>query len=467
MEGSPLLLVVDDDPAVVSAARALLGRRGYKIEAAFKGLDAVARVRAGGVDALLLDVELPEVSGLSVLEALSDLPANTTKPRVVLMSSSVPALPKVRAAVDRGEALAVLRKPIDFTLAHVLITGRVPEEPLWLTPDPSRPIAPLLRDALDGKPLLLPNDAALPEGTPVSLAVMISNQQTIALMGTAATARDGSKGLVLNLLPLANGQRAELSEALRNTGGVAISVVRRSTLTRAPTPAPSSTSTSSSQAAPGSTSSTSTVAESEFADEEPPGTDEERVLERASQLYQRGMRRLDRGLFAQALQDLSRASALQNGNLEYQAAEKRAQQLAAAVRAQQLARRARTMAITEPNEALTLLEEAIRLEPDRATHHLDAAELWLQLGDDLERAEERLGAAIHLAPSDPTPRLHFTKLLERVGRPLEALWSCDAALALFPGDHELRKAQDRLRKRLATLPQAELALQPRTRRTAG
>ena len=69
------ILIVDDDPALVSAARALLARRGCLLDAVFSGLDAVARVRAGGIDAVLMDVWMPEVNGLSALEEISRLPS--------------------------------------------------------------------------------------------------------------------------------------------------------------------------------------------------------------------------------------------------------------------------------------------------------------------------------------------------------------------------------------------------------
>ncbi|HCF58425.1 MAG TPA: hypothetical protein DFS52_10580, partial [Myxococcales bacterium] len=94
------ILIVDDDPALVRAARGLLARRDCHVEAVFSGLDAVARVRAGGIDAVLLDVWMPEVDGLSVLDELSRLP---NPPRTVLMSGNVDD--RVEAAVAAGRAL--------------------------------------------------------------------------------------------------------------------------------------------------------------------------------------------------------------------------------------------------------------------------------------------------------------------------------------------------------------------------
>lgn len=393
---SPHVLVVDDDPAVIYAARALLARRGCHVEAAFKGLDAVARARAGGLDAVLLDLEMPEVNGLSVL---AELCALKPAPAVVLIADA--PTDAAREAVARGEALAVLRKPVDFLHAHTLITRQVPEQPITLRLDPTRAAYPTARDALEGKPLNLVQESALPTGTPVNVLVP-QGRRHITLTGTAQAARSG-KHLQVKLLPLTPALRGELTDLVRRGAGSR----------------PPSRKQPPARAAPDG---------------------------RAAELYQRGLRRMEQGKYAQALQDLAGAREL-SSKVEYAAAAKHAQQLAAPNKAANLIRKAR--ATGEPKEALSLLEEALRLEPGRASTHLEAAHLWLQLGGELERAEERLGAAIHLAPSDPVPRVLLARVLERAGRVQEALWACDVALALFPGDAELKAIAARLRRKVA------------------
>ncbi len=78
--GAPagLVLVVDDDEAVRETAEALLELAGFRVETAPGGRAALARVRAGGVDVVLLDLVMPEVSGAEVLRVLAaeqpDLP---------------------------------------------------------------------------------------------------------------------------------------------------------------------------------------------------------------------------------------------------------------------------------------------------------------------------------------------------------------------------------------------------------
>ena len=64
------VLVVDDMPDVRLLARAALERRGFDVAEAEDGETALAMVWAGRVDLVVLDVNLPRMSGLAVLTRL-------------------------------------------------------------------------------------------------------------------------------------------------------------------------------------------------------------------------------------------------------------------------------------------------------------------------------------------------------------------------------------------------------------
>jgi signal transduction histidine kinase/CheY-like chemotaxis protein len=66
-----LVLVVDDDEAVRETAQALLEHAGFRVEAVAGGREAITRVRAGGVDAVLLDLVMPDLAGGEVLRVLA------------------------------------------------------------------------------------------------------------------------------------------------------------------------------------------------------------------------------------------------------------------------------------------------------------------------------------------------------------------------------------------------------------
>ncbi|WP_286931011.1 MULTISPECIES: response regulator transcription factor [Aeromicrobium] len=60
------VLVVEDDDKIAPPLVRTLEREGYTVERVAEGLTAVERIRAGGVDLVLLDLGLPDIDGLEV-----------------------------------------------------------------------------------------------------------------------------------------------------------------------------------------------------------------------------------------------------------------------------------------------------------------------------------------------------------------------------------------------------------------
>jgi CheY-like chemotaxis protein len=58
------ILIVDDDPDFVQSIKSLLVNHGYTVFVAANGQQAIERVRANGIDILILDLRLPILSGL-------------------------------------------------------------------------------------------------------------------------------------------------------------------------------------------------------------------------------------------------------------------------------------------------------------------------------------------------------------------------------------------------------------------
>ena len=71
-EGNASLLVVDDDPAVRSALRRALEMERYRITAVADGQAALDRLRDERFDAVVLDVNMPNLDGLSVCARLRE-----------------------------------------------------------------------------------------------------------------------------------------------------------------------------------------------------------------------------------------------------------------------------------------------------------------------------------------------------------------------------------------------------------
>jgi DNA-binding NtrC family response regulator len=113
----PTLLLVDDEPNILSTLRRALELEGYGVEVAGSGRIALEKLSAApaAFDGVLLDVAMPEMDGLQALarmrESHPDLP--------VMMMSGNATLQTAVEAIRRG-ACDFLEKPL--TIDKVLIT---------------------------------------------------------------------------------------------------------------------------------------------------------------------------------------------------------------------------------------------------------------------------------------------------------------------------------------------------------
>ena len=104
------ILIVDDEPLNVDYLEQELEGRGFEIETAGSGLEALERVAASPPDLVLLDVMMPGMDGISVLRILKGDPETRLMP-VVLMTALTAVEDRVRG-IEAG-ADDFLSKPVD------------------------------------------------------------------------------------------------------------------------------------------------------------------------------------------------------------------------------------------------------------------------------------------------------------------------------------------------------------------
>ncbi len=63
----PKMLIADDDPLIVMALADRCARMGFEIETATNGLQAMIKASRSKPDILVIDVNMPEADGLSVV----------------------------------------------------------------------------------------------------------------------------------------------------------------------------------------------------------------------------------------------------------------------------------------------------------------------------------------------------------------------------------------------------------------
>src|SRR5712672_1046230 len=110
---SRLLIVDDNEMNRDMLARRLL-RKGYVVELAENAKELLQRVRKDAVDLVLLDIEMPEVSGLDALQQLREHYSAAELP--IIMVTAKAQSDDIVKALDLG-ANDYLTKPIDFPVA--------------------------------------------------------------------------------------------------------------------------------------------------------------------------------------------------------------------------------------------------------------------------------------------------------------------------------------------------------------
>jgi CheY-like chemotaxis protein len=116
--GHPILLVEDEGPL-----RKIIGRnlekRGYRVVEAQSGTDALAALRAGPPALLLLDVNLPDMTGWDVLRAL---PVDLRRRIPTVVVSAV--MPHPKRLAQLGE-VTFLHKPFPLEALLRLVADRL------------------------------------------------------------------------------------------------------------------------------------------------------------------------------------------------------------------------------------------------------------------------------------------------------------------------------------------------------
>jgi two-component system response regulator MprA len=102
------ILVVDDDPKILSVLGRGLRFEGYEVQLAADGVEALRIARVEQLDLVVLDVMLPGMDGLEVCQRLR---RGTNVP--ILMLTARDAVPDRIAGLDHG-ADDYLIKPFDF-----------------------------------------------------------------------------------------------------------------------------------------------------------------------------------------------------------------------------------------------------------------------------------------------------------------------------------------------------------------
>src|SRR5438093_1740672 len=122
------ILIVDDDPDIATTLRDRLESLGYDTITARDGLRALELIEQDTPHLVLLDLEMPKLSGLGVLKQLSQHKQNGQDLPVIVMT----AHGSIAAAVEamKEGAYDFLTKPFDVDHLSIVIRKAVERESL-------------------------------------------------------------------------------------------------------------------------------------------------------------------------------------------------------------------------------------------------------------------------------------------------------------------------------------------------
>lgn len=106
----PKLLIVDDSMFQRFNLAKLAGEEGFTVLEAKNGEEALAQVEAEAPDALLLDLNMPDMNGIEVLQTLADRGGAL---RVLVVTADIQDTTKARCK-ELG-VIGFLNKPVDET----------------------------------------------------------------------------------------------------------------------------------------------------------------------------------------------------------------------------------------------------------------------------------------------------------------------------------------------------------------
>lgn len=97
------VLIIDDDPLLLTMYEQKFRRDGYEVATALTGGEGLAKIREENPTVVLLDIMMPKISGLEVLEAMKKDPKIRDIPVILLTN-----LARGEEDIERGLELGAI-----------------------------------------------------------------------------------------------------------------------------------------------------------------------------------------------------------------------------------------------------------------------------------------------------------------------------------------------------------------------
>lgn len=116
------IVIIEDEPDTAEMYAEMMRISGYDVVKFFGGLPAIDRLRDQDADAIVLDLMMPDLSGLEVLNYIQNQPDLAQLPVVIVSAKTLPE--DIAKGLNAG-AMAYLTKPVSFAEMRKVIEEAV------------------------------------------------------------------------------------------------------------------------------------------------------------------------------------------------------------------------------------------------------------------------------------------------------------------------------------------------------
>jgi nitrogen regulation protein NR(I) len=129
MKQDPKILLIEDDPAIVTSLQQILAADGYAVSLAKRGDEGLAMAQSEGFDVVVTDLKLPGLSGLELIRQL-----HTRKPRLPLILMTAHGTTETAIEATKFGAYDYLLKPFEMNELLELVDAAVASSRLMTEP---------------------------------------------------------------------------------------------------------------------------------------------------------------------------------------------------------------------------------------------------------------------------------------------------------------------------------------------
>lgn len=115
------VILIDDDLYIRDVYLEILQSEGYEVDTAVNGEEGFNKLQLGGYDLVILDIMMPKMDGIGVLDALQKNPPQRKNGPIILLTN-LGLDPLIKTAKNKGVASYLIKA--DLTPQDLLTTVR-------------------------------------------------------------------------------------------------------------------------------------------------------------------------------------------------------------------------------------------------------------------------------------------------------------------------------------------------------